>query len=83
MSRQQQFISDARAKAKTLWETYLELKAMQEEWDALDYTNTLPDGTELNDGYTKAEVSAVINTTIDAITTLMGQGHATNIAKLL
>ena len=81
--RQQDYLSLARQSTKKLWDAYLELKKMQEEWNALDYGNTLANGEGANEGYTKAEVGSVVFDTINAMETLMGQGHATNIAKLL
>lgn len=82
-SREQEYITNVRAYARMIWDAYHALQAAQSEWVALDYTNTLDDGTGANAEITKAQVSSVVNTTVDAIETLFGQGHATNIAKLL
>lgn len=83
MTRHQDFITLARQHSKSVWDGIQALVAMQAEWDALDYGNTLADGVGANDGITKAEVSAVVNTTADAFVILLGQGHGTNMARLL
>ena len=59
------------------------LKAAQAEWLALDYTNTLEDGTGANEGYTSEEIGAVVNTTTDALIALLAEGHGTNMSRLL
>lgn len=82
-SRQQDYISLARQHNKAVWDGISALVALQSEWDALDYGNTLEDGAGANSGITRAEVSAVVNTTADALVALLAQGHATNMAKLL
>ena len=56
---------------------------MQREYNALDYGNTLPDGSGENEGISKAEVGAVIFDTANALVALLDTGHATNMAKLL
>lgn len=83
MSREQDFISIARTHAKSILDAYNGLKALQLEWNALDYGSTLDDGEGENSEITKSEVGAVVFDTTDAITTLLGAGHATNLAKLL
>lgn len=74
------FIASACQQAKKFWDAYHALKDMQDQWTALDYTNTLFDSA---DGPKAADVLAVVFTTTNAVATLMGQGHATNISKLL
>jgi hypothetical protein len=83
MAREQDFITEARRHAKALLDAYNALKAMQVESTALDYANNLDDGVGANDGYTKAEVIAVVHTTTDAMTTWLAGGHSTNLANLL
>ena len=83
MAREQDYITLARNYAKNLWDAVNELEALQAEWNALDYTNTLPNGEGANEGYTAAEVGAVVFDTTNAVRTRLGQGHATNLAKLL
>ena len=83
MSRQADYISEARAANRQVWEGINTLKSLQREYNALDYGNTLPDGSGENDGITKAEVGAVVFDTANALVTLLDTGHATNMAKLL
>lgn len=83
MARSDQYISEVRANAKALWTAWEALKEAQREWNALDYGNTLADGTGSNAGITKAMVGAVAFATADAIETVMNAGNATNVAKLL
>ena len=83
MSRQADYISEARAANRQVWDGINALKSLQREYNALDYGNTLPDGAGENDGITKAEVGAVIFDTANALVALLDTGHATNMAKLL
>ena len=83
MSRQSDYITEARAANRQVWDGINALKALQREYNALDYGNTLPDGSGENDGITKAEVGAVVFDTANALVTLLDAGHATNMAKLL
>lgn len=83
MSRESDYISNAREAARQLWDAVNTLVAMQRQWNALDYGNTLPAGEGENAGLTDTEVGAVVFDTANAIVAVFGQGHATNIAKLL
>ena len=83
MSRQSDYISEARAANRQVWEGINTLKSLQREYNALDYGNTLPDGSGENDGITKSEVGAVVFDTANAMVSLLDTGHATNMAKLL
>ncbi len=83
MSRQSDYISEARAANKQLWNALQTLVELQSEWNALDYGNTLADGEGANAGYTKLEVGAVVFETANAFVAVLGAGHATNMAKLL
>ena len=83
MSRQSDYISEARAANRQVWDGINALKALQREYNALDYGNTLPDGSGENDGITRAEVGAVVFDTANAMVSLLDAGHATNMAKLL
>ena len=83
MSRQADYISEARAANRQVWDGINALKALQREYNALDYGNTLPDGSGENEGISKAEVGAVIFDTANALVALLDTGHATNMAKLL
>lgn len=82
-NRHQDYISAVRAANRRVWDGINELKALQREWQALDYGNTLPDGEGDNAGYTKSEVGAVAFATADALSSLLDSGHATNMANLL
>ncbi len=82
--RESDFITNARSNVKKLWDAYHYLKAMQDEYNALDYGNTLPDGEGANAGITKAMVgAAVFDTTNEIKLRIFDTGHATNLAKLL
>jgi hypothetical protein len=83
MARSNDYISAVRTLNKQIWDGIHALKAAQAEWLALDYTNTLEDGTGANEGYTSEEIGAVVNTTADALIALLAEGHGTNMSKLL
>lgn len=83
-NRDEEYVRIARQKAIQLWNAYQDLKAMQDEWNAQDYGNTLtidPDGN--NADIAPADVGAVVFATADAIKVVMDAGHATNVTKLL
>lgn len=79
MARTDDFVTEVRSAARALWEAENTLKALQREWNALDYGNTLPD----TQGLTSAQVGAVVFAAADAIETVLGTGVATNIARVL
>lgn len=81
--REQDFITEARSANRAVWEGLLKLKSLQREWNALDYGATLPPGAGENEGVTAAEVGAVVFDTSNALETVLNQGFATNMAKLL
>lgn len=84
MAREQDYITAARAAARKLWQGIHELLALQSEWNALDYGNTLDAGQGDNLGIVAAAVgSAVFDTANEAKLRLLQTGHATNLAKLL
>lgn len=83
MARSQDYITEARQVNRTLWDAINTLVSMQREWSALDYGNTLEDGTGSNDGVSAAEVGAVVFDTANALVAVLGAGHATNMANLL
>lgn len=83
MSRQSDYISESRQHVRALWDAYHNLRALQTEWDALNYSSTLPSGVGTNYGILPADVGAAVFDTTNAITNLLGSGHATNLAKLL
>jgi len=78
------FITETRRHTKAIWDAYNALKALQIEWNALDYGNTLDAGSGPNAGISGADAGAVVFTTTDELTLrIFGTGHATNLAKLL
>lgn len=83
MAREQDFYTLARQSNTAIWDALNKLVALQREWNALDYGNTLDDGDGANAGLTKTEVGAVVFDTANAFVAVLGAGHATNMAKLL
>ena len=83
MARGQDFITLARTVNKQIWDGINALVALQREWQALDYGNTLEPGAGANDGLTDTEVGAVVFDTANAMVAVLAAGHATNMAKLL
>lgn len=84
MSSEQDYISNIRTATKKFWDAYHELKNAQTQWDALNYSATLPDGEGANLGYTAAEVGAVVFDTMNEVKLrIFDTGHKTNLAKLL
>lgn len=83
MAREQDFISEAKQANRAIWDGINALVALQREYNALDYGNTLDDGVGDNTGITKAEVGAVVFDTANAFVAVLGAGHATNMANLL
>jgi hypothetical protein len=80
MARSDEFAADARRYNRAIWDNLLQLQALQREWNALDYGNSLP--AEI-DGVARADIGAVVFATADAFEDLLASGHATNMAKLL
>lgn len=83
MARGQDFYSEARAAVKQVWDGINKLKSLQAEYNALDYGTTLPNGEGANAPLTKTDVGAAVFDTANALSTVLSQGHATNLAKLL
>lgn len=86
MSRKSDFISEVRANVKALWNAQNNLRGLQNEWNALDYSTTLDNAVDFvgqNEGLTKTMVGACVFDTPDAIKVVFDAGHATNLAKLL
>jgi len=81
--RQQDFYTLARNHSKAIWDGINALVALQREWNALDYGNTLEPGAGANDGLTDTEVGAVVFDSANAFVAVLAAGHATNMAKLL
>ncbi len=81
--RQQDYYMAVRQNNQAIWNALNNLVALQREWNALDYGNTLEDGEGGNAGYTALEVGAVVFDSANAFVAVLGAGHATNMAKLL
>lgn len=83
MTRDESYYANVRQKANEFWNSLQALKALQPQWNALDYGNTLAAGEGVNDGISAAQLGAVVFDTADAVSNLMANGHATNVTKLL
>lgn len=83
--RQSDFVTEARQAARRLWEAHQKLEALQHEWNALDYGNTLEPDAFIgeNEGLTPTAIGAVVFDTANAIRGVLTAGHATNVARLL
>jgi hypothetical protein len=79
MPRKEEFVADARRYARAIWDNLNALQALQAEWNALDYGNTL--GT--HEGLVPTDVGSVVFDTATALRATLAAGHATNLAKLL
>ena len=78
------FISNSRAASGALITAIDQLRALRKSSDALNLAETLvPDDFAGNTDVDTADVMAVIGTTLDAIETLLAQGHATNLYNLM
>jgi hypothetical protein len=83
-NREQDYITIARGHARNIFEGINALLAMQNEFNALDYGNTLDDGVGENEGILADDVGSVIFATADELKLrIMDTGHKTNLAKLL
>lgn len=78
------FISQTRQVSTDLIDAYNALITMRTEWYALNLGTEIKDEDFVgeNEGLTVYDLSAVIGTTLTAIESLMGQGHATNLYKI-
>jgi hypothetical protein len=83
MAREQDYYTLARQANTAIWDALNDLVALQREWDAMDFGNTLEPGAGANDGLTKTEIGAVVFDTTNAMLAVLAAGHATNMAKLL
>lgn len=82
-SREQDYISTVREFNRQIWIGINGLKAMQREWNALDYGSNLDNGTGDNAGISGSDVGAVVFATTDALIVVLDAGSATNMARLL
>lgn len=83
VARENDFITEARAATRAIWDGVNKLKALQREYNALDYGTTLDVGVGENAGITKEAVGAVVFDTCTALEGVLAAGHATNMARLL
>jgi hypothetical protein len=84
-NQKQAFINAARAAANQLWEAEQTLLRLQAEWVALDYGTALDNATDFtgaNEGLTREEIDAAVNTTGNAIKTVFDAGNGTNLARV-
>jgi hypothetical protein len=81
--REQVYYTRVRAANQAVWDGINELVALQREYNALDYGNTLDAGEGAHAGITKTDVGAVVFDTANALVAVLSAGHATNMAKLL
>jgi hypothetical protein len=95
-SNRSDHITQVRQAATQLIESIDELRALKREWDAgmstwiVDASGDDPaaegyaphDFAGANVGLMKADISAVIGTTLAEIELLLAEGHATNLAKI-
>ena len=84
MIENQDFITKARRKTQAFWDAYHDLKAMQDQWNALDYGTVLSPGAGENAGILASDVGSVLFSTMNEVDTRIFQtAHKTNLAKLL
>jgi len=83
MAREQDYYTLARQANTAIWDALNDLVALQREWNAMDFGNTLEPGAGANDGLTKTEIGAVVFDTTNAMLAVLAAGHATNMARLL
>lgn len=77
MSRQSDYITHVRAANKAIWDGINTLFALQREWNALDYGNTLSTGEGENTGIDAADVGAVAYAPDEAATMTTAEKAAT------
>lgn len=82
--QQDEYITLVRGLASQLWDTMIRLRALQAQWNALDYSNTLLNFTGNNEGLVAADIGAAVFATADELKLrILDTGHATNLSKLL
>lgn len=82
-SRANEYVTEAQASARKLFDAIYELQQLSSEWTYGDYTNTLDAQITLTERPAIGDLSAVVNTSSTAFITLLGNGHGTNITKIL
>ena len=83
--RQEDYVTEVRIATRKLWSALNGLRALQREWTALDYMNTLTEAAFQgeNAGLDAAAIAAIVFTTTDAMLALLATGHDTNLARAL
>jgi hypothetical protein len=82
--RKSDFITLYRMHVSRLLEAQAALEVLRQEWDALDYGNTLVQETDFigeNAEITKAQLADAV-TSVGAIGTTLAAGHRTNLYKV-
>ena len=74
------YVTRAREYNRQVWEGIQKLLALQAQWNALDYGNTL---IVADEGLTTADIGAVVFDAANAMEAVLATGVATNMAKLL
>ena len=75
------YVNECRVQSANFLLTVQKLHALNKKFVALDLYNTLNDsdiGGD-NEGVTKAQIAAVLGTSLTAIQALLDSGHATNL----
>jgi len=77
-------ITQIRQAATDLVTAIERLQALKQDWIYMDLGNVLTeaDFIERHEGLTVADIVAVGGTTLQALETLLGQGHGTNLYKI-
>jgi len=83
MNREDQYILDVQKATRDVWNGINTLMMLQREWVFRDFTNNLEAQITLTTHPTVANLSAVVNTTANALNDLMAAGHGSNITKVL
>jgi hypothetical protein len=83
-NQKQAFINTVRDAATKRWEYQQTCLALQAQWNALDYGNTLTnaDFTGDNEGLTAANIGSVVFDTANADQATFNAGNATNVARI-
>lgn len=76
--REIDYINKVKQNTLQLWNAINNLKSMQRQWNALQYGTNLPDDLILH-----ADVGAVVFDAANALSTVLDNGQAGNLAKLL
>jgi hypothetical protein len=81
MSRADDFVIELGQISADILRAVDALSALQREFSYGDYTNTLDSTITLTERPNLQQISDSVNTTGIALTTLMGNGHGTNLTR--